>query len=133
MCILFFFFLMIRRPPRSTRTDTLFPYTTLFRSKTPWLLQEKVKQHGVLADLHQSSVNTARVITLRGDSGDIAILSAALRIVVGSAEIDNTTLGGLAAEIDRETGVCRAATSRFSILPTVAHADRGGHYVGHAL
>src|SRR3546814_7686939 len=26
-------FLMIRRPPRSTRTDTLFPYTTLFRSK----------------------------------------------------------------------------------------------------
>src|SRR3546814_20418998 len=26
-----FFFLMIRRPPRSTRTDTLFPYTTLFR------------------------------------------------------------------------------------------------------
>src|SRR3546814_14237119 len=30
MCM--FFFLMIRRPPRSTRTDTLFPYTTLFRS-----------------------------------------------------------------------------------------------------
>src|SRR3546814_2211412 len=29
----FFFFLMIRRPPRSTRTDTLFPYTTLFRSQ----------------------------------------------------------------------------------------------------
>src|SRR3546814_17675732 len=28
----FFFFLMIRRPPRSTRTDTLCPYTTLFRS-----------------------------------------------------------------------------------------------------
>src|SRR3546814_2714354 len=33
MCfVCFFFFLMIRRPPRSTRTDTLFPYTTLFRS-----------------------------------------------------------------------------------------------------
>src|SRR3546814_15355228 len=31
-CILLFF-LMIRRPPRSTRTDTLFPYTTLFRSR----------------------------------------------------------------------------------------------------
>src|SRR3546814_17699605 len=27
------FFLMIPRPPRSTRTDTLFPYTTLFRSR----------------------------------------------------------------------------------------------------
>src|SRR3546814_4017064 len=32
MKLWFFFFLMIRRPPRSTRTDTLFPYTTLFRS-----------------------------------------------------------------------------------------------------
>src|SRR3546814_20565935 len=29
---MFIFFLMLRRPPRSTRTDTLFPYTTLFRS-----------------------------------------------------------------------------------------------------
>src|SRR3546814_20309548 len=33
MLIFVFFFLMIRRPPRSTRTDTLFPYTTLFRSE----------------------------------------------------------------------------------------------------
>src|SRR3546814_11304525 len=32
VCSILFFFLMIRRPPRSTRTDTLFPYTTLFRS-----------------------------------------------------------------------------------------------------
>src|SRR3546814_8449130 len=35
MCSFFFtlfFFLMVRRSPRSTRTDTLFPYTTLFRS-----------------------------------------------------------------------------------------------------
>src|SRR3546814_13267495 len=34
LCV-YFFFLMIRRPPRSTRTDTLFPYTTLFRSPAP--------------------------------------------------------------------------------------------------
>src|SRR3546814_11560548 len=32
LCVLYVFFLMIRRPPRSTRTDTLLPYTTLFRS-----------------------------------------------------------------------------------------------------
>src|SRR3546814_17373721 len=32
LILLSFFFLMIRRPPRSTRTDTRFPYTTLFRS-----------------------------------------------------------------------------------------------------
>src|SRR3546814_20294045 len=34
-----FFFLMIRRPPRSTRTDPLFPYTTLFRSQSGALLE----------------------------------------------------------------------------------------------
>src|SRR3546814_8509486 len=32
-----FFFLMIRRPPISTRTDTLFPYTTLFRARAAGL------------------------------------------------------------------------------------------------
>src|SRR3546814_4893480 len=31
-CVMTVFFLMLRRPPRSTRTDTLFPYTPLFRS-----------------------------------------------------------------------------------------------------
>src|SRR3546814_5705704 len=35
-CVLF---LMIRRPPRSTRTDTLFPYTTLFRSSVPHVVR----------------------------------------------------------------------------------------------
>src|SRR3546814_9440017 len=34
---------MIRRPPRSTRTDTLFPYTTLFRSNLP---EQQNGQHG---------------------------------------------------------------------------------------
>src|SRR3546814_15835131 len=39
-----FFFLMIRRPPRSTRTDTLFPYTTLFRSLRVARIEELIGQ-----------------------------------------------------------------------------------------
>src|SRR3546814_2158194 len=39
-----FFFLMIRRPPRSTRTDTLFPYTTLFRSTAPARARPTLRQ-----------------------------------------------------------------------------------------
>src|SRR3546814_6652685 len=39
--VLKFFFLMIRRPPRSTRTDTLFPYTTLFRSSNRWCCDDR--------------------------------------------------------------------------------------------
>src|SRR3546814_11322412 len=45
-----FFFLMIRRPPRSTRTDTLFPYTTLFRSGDVIKLQIKVNESGIIED-----------------------------------------------------------------------------------
>src|SRR3546814_12905108 len=47
-----FFFLMIRRPPRSTRTDTLFPYTTLFRSAVIRIsiFEEKVMALGMVLD-----------------------------------------------------------------------------------
>src|SRR3546814_10316846 len=44
-------FLMIRRPPRSTRTDTLFPYTTLFRShRDQHAEQTAVERHAALPD-----------------------------------------------------------------------------------
>src|SRR3546814_17466912 len=57
MCAFIFFFLMIRRPPRSTRTDTLFPYTTLFRSTRAVEAAERafqtrhMRQQRILADL----------------------------------------------------------------------------------
>src|SRR3546814_3742735 len=44
-CVCWFFFLMIRRPPRSTRTDTLFPYTTLFRSREIRVLHSPRHDH----------------------------------------------------------------------------------------
>src|SRR3546814_5673048 len=47
----FFFFLMIRRPPRSTRTDTLFPYTTLFRSSRMPRKSMLVKSHAEVRSL----------------------------------------------------------------------------------
>src|SRR3546814_6990692 len=40
------FLLMIRRPPRSTRTDTLFPYTTLFRSVSTLQFSESLSVRG---------------------------------------------------------------------------------------
>src|SRR3546814_4629410 len=51
----FFFFLMIRRPPRSTRTDTLFPYTTLFRSQLSTCNKVSV------ASLHQIAATAGHV------------------------------------------------------------------------
>src|SRR3546814_5382095 len=70
----FFFFLMIRRPPRSTRTDTLFPYTTLFRSfRQPFRLKRKdagerlVEEHErpVRAELRDSGGQPIQRVALR--------------------------------------------------------------------
>src|SRR3546814_7878345 len=44
--LVYFCFLMIRRPPRSTRTDTLFPYTTRFRSDGPVAFAKEVVDDG---------------------------------------------------------------------------------------
>src|SRR3546814_16363364 len=62
-----FFFLMIRRPPRSTRTDTLFPYTTLFRSGDFSALDRDVE---VLPDKHAlaGKVEVAHSLAGHGDS-----------------------------------------------------------------
>src|SRR3546814_15677895 len=68
VCLICFFFLMIRRPPRSTRTDTLFPYTTLFRSDgagdaAGWVQPLRLARH------YRAAAGTHRV-------GDIALLWA---------------------------------------------------------
>src|SRR3546814_19814775 len=51
---------MIRRPPRSTRTDTLFPYTTLFRS-TGWGDTQRKGHLGRLADLESVLIHRMKV------------------------------------------------------------------------
>src|SRR3546814_16035908 len=58
---------MIRRPPRSTRTDTLFPYTTLFRSA---LVRSIARKRAVLALCHQRDEHNVPFIPL--ESGRIA-------------------------------------------------------------
>src|SRR3546814_6815748 len=69
----FVFCLMIRRPPRSTRTDTLFPYTTLFRSAqavaSPDLdLAAKALHYLALADDLLAPVSP-RLVAIGGLSG----------------------------------------------------------------
>src|SRR3546814_3661966 len=43
---------MIRRPPRSTRTDTLFPYTTLFRSRVEIVSEKDEASYRTILDRH---------------------------------------------------------------------------------
>src|SRR3546814_18938956 len=93
---------MLRRPPRSTRTDTLFPYTTLFRSllRVPdaatvdRLIQDKIAEADWEAHLGRSDslfVNastwalmlTGRVVKLRRD--EVHDFAGPLRDMVGKA------------------------------------------------
>src|SRR3546814_20843677 len=79
--ILFVFFLMIRRPPRSTRTDTLFPYTTLFRSG-----------HGGAGDVRALS---QQVEQQRRDNGGLQQRNDALAAEVAELKSED---GGAAVE-----------------------------------
>src|SRR3546814_22444 len=74
---------MIRRPPRSTRTDTLFPYTTLFRSERPELLQRQADR--VRGGRQRARVLQRLVDQLAGQfvegalTGDFGLLAFELR------------------------------------------------------
>src|SRR3546814_11536341 len=66
---------MIRRPPRSTRTDTLFPYTTLFRSRTAATLE--LRRHweiNLLALSRQGRPIDGRLRDVRLEAGDVLLL-----------------------------------------------------------
>src|SRR3546814_19343686 len=58
-----FFLLMTRRPPRSTRTDTLFPYTTLFRSVPAPALRQAIDM-GVVQDGEKIGAQVADIAGL---------------------------------------------------------------------
>src|SRR3546814_16979646 len=95
---------MIRRPPRSTRTDTLFPYTTLFRSALHRL---------VLASLDDDQAVDTISIPLAGKS------SIADHMVIASGRSTRQVASmatKLAEKIKAETG----RTARIEGLPTAA-------------
>src|SRR3546814_13977288 len=61
---------MIRRPPRSTRTDTLFPYTTLFRSEGATVLVTSRSETNAAETAHAIAEAGGRAISLAVDIGN---------------------------------------------------------------
>src|SRR3546814_16412776 len=61
---MFFFFLMIRRQPRSTRTDTLFPYTTLFRSHQRQQFVVALQVFAVVGEALAAEIGLAQLVAL---------------------------------------------------------------------
>src|SRR3546814_2698220 len=100
MC--FFFFLMILRPPISTRTDTLFPYTTLFRSpaarscSTP-----SARRWRADAARSRRSAHAMKLVIASGNAGKLA----EFRQLLGEAGIDCVAQGELGVGDVEETGL----------------------------
>src|SRR3546814_11049104 len=90
----YFFFLMIRRPPRATRTDTLFPYTTLFRS---------YRNFGIMAHIDAGKTTTSeRILFYTGVSHKI-----------GEVHDGAATMDWMEQEQERGITITSAATTAF--------------------
>src|SRR3546814_10598045 len=101
---------MIRRPPRSTRTDTLFPYTTLFRSQ---FLQDKARTWGFEFEA------TAPLVQVGGFNIVADATADMTRAKIKGAGIDGNVpripplriLGGLEAQGERDRKSTRLNSS----------------------
>src|SRR3546814_9899907 len=125
---------MIRRPPRSTRTDTLFPYTTLFRSlalerdifadvqlATPEIgrahrLHQRIEQEGPALARHRecADIDVGRLVLGRG----IAIGAVATVIVAVDVEEDEAAM--LALDLVQHRS--EAQTSELQSLMRISYA-----------
>src|SRR3546814_20576625 len=86
-----FFFLMIRRPPRSTRTDTLFPYTTLFRSSSPWHHASAGQfRSAVAASIHPYGRTLLQTAARLAYVPEVATRSVAILLTVFEAHIPSS-------------------------------------------
>src|SRR3546814_2563369 len=71
-----FFFLMIRRPPRSTRTYTLFPYTTLFRSASTCAIAWALASFATVSTFETPSTCAASAATAAGSAASTTMSMA---------------------------------------------------------
>src|SRR3546814_13023888 len=100
---------MIRRPPRSTRTDTLVPYTTLFRSK-------QVAGQWLTARLRAGVVTPAGDWPLKHVAGQVLAVGGFFQFFVDVGRIDGDGLGA----VDRKSTRLNSRHSCASRMPSSA-------------
>src|SRR3546814_15051645 len=136
---------MIRRPPRSTRTDTLFPYTPLFRSRTVTTNNSgayRIAQippgsytFAVSAPGYQTYTEAGVILNQSGAANQFALVSEAAEaggdIVVTAgrievADFDQTTTGAVinVAELSERIPIGRDLTSVILLAPGTAKLGR---------
>jgi hypothetical protein len=101
------------------------------------LVQPRVRNHSAIADLSNGALCTARIVTMRNESGGHEAVCALFRMAVGeNRQVDNFHAGGIAAPIDVATGLLGAATD-WGLRPRHGwksqHPDTGGRIEGRIL
>src|SRR3546814_10336559 len=89
---------MIRRPPRSTRTDTLFPYTTLFRSSSHWRASRRDAQRrrslaeevGMRHEMRRSEEHTSELQSLMRISYAVFCLKKKTKLITKTNKLTPT-------------------------------------------
>src|SRR3546814_14499096 len=98
---------MIRRPPESTRTDTLFPYTTLFRSRRAQLVAGGIAQIGEIDGASFGRMADARRVfrgrPAAGDPGGVPGIDRIGRRREESQSMPVAAGGGFAVDRDRKS------------------------------
>lgn len=95
-----------------------------------WILQKRFYQNKLLSDIYPKSVNTIRMVTVKGSDGKPLVFSAVLRIGAMGKEVDNYSQGGVIVEIDTETGKLYKYGFRKQIFGgrSTSHPDTGFKY-----
>src|SRR3546814_3020446 len=124
-CLLFFFFLMIRRPTRSTRTDTLFPYTSLCRSNHTTeplaaVIRSTLLKDGIVATVYEAPYGAWRQELLNPESGLYRYKPDAVVIAVDIAELRRMPDGALGEPAVRERS--EEHTSELQSLMRISYA-----------
>jgi Sugar-transfer associated ATP-grasp len=108
----------------------------LSKAKT-LLVQSRARNHAAIADLSNGALCTARIVTMRNESGRHETVCALFRMAVGdNRQVDNFHAGGIAAPIDVASGRLGAATD-WRRRPRHGwksqHPDTGGRIEGRIL
>jgi hypothetical protein len=116
--------------------DLLKHLATLSNKKT-LLVQPRGRNHSAIADLSNGALCTARIVTMRTESGGYEAVCALFRMAVGdNRQVDNFHAGGIAAPIDVVAGTLGAATD-WGLRPRhgwkTHHPDTGGRIEGRLL
>jgi hypothetical protein len=75
-----------------------------FQASSAWLLEQRVAPHRELRAIHGDTLGCVRVVVLRFEDGDMALLDPCLKIPIGAGGVDNLSFGTLITSVDLESG-----------------------------